>query len=243
MHAWEYLLLIASVLIGGGLVFTADHRRIQQLLPLLLSFSGAYLLGIAALHLMPGVFSQGDNRVGLWLLAGFFIQLLLEPLSQGVEHGHIHAHAGARPSFGIQIMLGLCLHAFFEGLPLASYTGLQDLHDHQHNDLLYGIVLHKLPAAFALAALLRGSGFSKAVIAAALLFFALVSPLAAALGEWLTLSALWQNRLTALVVGSFLHIATTILFEAEAKGRHQISGSKLIAVLLGGALAVAGSLI
>ncbi len=243
MHAWEYLLLFASVLVGGGLVFTANHRRVQRLLPLILSFSGAYLLGIAALHLMPGVFGQGDSTVGYWLLGGFFIQLFLEPLSQGVEHGHIHAHAGARPAFGLQIMLGLCIHAFFEGLPLPAYVGLADEHIHQHNDLLFGIVLHKLPAAFALAALLRGSGFRTRTVVAAVLFFAAVSPLAAALSGWLTLSTLWQNRLLALVIGSFLHIATTILFEAEARGNHHISTSKLIAVLLGGALAVAGSLV
>ena len=91
----EYIFLFATVFLGGGLAFYLYRRLPAWALPLVLAFSGAYLLGITAIHLMPGVFHELEARAGLWLLAGFFIQLLLEVLSQGVEHGHIHAHQRA----------------------------------------------------------------------------------------------------------------------------------------------------
>ena len=83
----------------------------------------------------------------MWVLVGFFIQLLLEQLSGGVEHGHIHAPHNATGKFAISVMLGLCVHAFLEGIPLTHFTeyagSAHAHHGHEHNHLLYGIILHK----------------------------------------------------------------------------------------------------
>lgn len=212
-------------------------------LPLILSFSGAYLLSLAALHLLPGVFHENGREAGWWLLLGFLIQLLLESMSQGIEHGHIHAERNASPWFAWQIMLGLCLHAFLEGLPLGSYEAFSELHAHDvpgptgSNPLLYGIILHKAPAAFALTALLRRSDFRSPAIWVCLAIFAACSPLAAAISSFAELDARWIQRLMALVIGSFLHIATTILFEADSRHHHGIGWRKLFVILLGGGLA------
>ncbi len=87
-------------------------------LKLLIAFSGAYLLSITALHLLPEVFI-GDDRgayFGSFVLIGFFIQVMLEYLSEGIEHGHAHTHRSAGLPVGL--MIGLCLHAFLEGMPL-----------------------------------------------------------------------------------------------------------------------------
>jgi zinc transporter ZupT len=242
----EYILLFVSVLLGGGLGLWIQRDGSFRALPLILSFSGAYLLSLAALHLLPGVFHDHGREAGWWLLAGFMIQLLLESLSQGVEHGHIHAQQHARPWLAWQIMIGLSLHAFLEGLPLGSYAAFSELHAHDHsgtgtavvgNPLLYGIVLHKAPAAFALTALLRRSGFRSTTVWVCLGIFAACSPLAAALSSWAQLDARWIQRLMALVIGSFLPIATTILFEADNRHHHGIDWRKLIAIVLGGGLA------
>lgn len=232
----DYLLLFGSVLSGGLAAYWLERRLSPQWLPLLLSFSGAYLLGISMLHLLPGIFHKGGGQAGMWLLGGFLIQLLLEPLSRGVEHGHIHAHQGAPAGFALQIMLGLCLHAFLEGTPLGAYDEffLHNYGEHaEHNHLLYGIVLHKLPAAFALVALLRRSQFSDRFTLICLLVFASMSPLGSLLGSQFVQQADWLNNLMAVVVGSFLHIATTILFEADSKAQHAVSWHKLAIILLG----------
>ena len=165
LDTWEYLILFLSVLFGGGLAFYFKKNN-KEVLQMTLSFSGAYILGISVLHLMPVAFSTGEHSTGLYLLGGFFVQLLLERLSQGVEHGHIHAPHTGKTAFAIQIMIGLCIHAFFEGLPLGGYDDLHAAHHHDHGEhhLLFGIVLHKAPAAFALVLLFLVSGIQKNII-------------------------------------------------------------------------------
>lgn len=241
MEIWQYLLLLLIVLLGGGigLYLNADHWR--KFVPFLLSFSGAYLLGVVALDLIPETFSLGSiDGLGIFLLLGFMIQLLLENLSQGVEHGHIHAKESASTGYGLQVMIGLSLHAFLEGLPLSS--GEFNLaHDHYHGgsqELFWGILMHKLPAAFALALLLRQSGFSNVFNLACLGVFALMSPLGSVAGELLVFSDLWQHRILAIVIGSLLHISTTILFEADSQKHHHISKRKLLTIALGITIAI-----
>jgi len=231
MTIWEYVLLFSSVLLGGGI---ALYIRQQQplVLRLLLSFSGAYILSIAALHLLPGIFAGDHSLMGLWLLLGFFIQIILEQLSRGVEHGHIHAHAHAKAGYGIQILIGLCLHSFIEGMPLSGYPHMHE-HGGEINHLLYGIILHKAPAAFALGILLSQSDYSRAFVMISLVIFSLMSPLGAFLGEQFIVNPVALQRIMAIVVGSFLHISTTILFEAEGDRQHQISWKKLLAMITG----------
>ncbi len=210
-------------------------RDWENYLPYLLSFSGAYLLGIAAMELMPTVFNDPHSHTGVWVLGGFMVQLLLESLSQGVEHGHVHAHRHAGRGYAFTILLGLGVHALLEGLPLGAVTDVVG-HAHAHTDgnhLLWGIVLHKIPAAFALALLLRSSDFSGAFIWACLLFFAILSPLGSVIGELVSIDAEWTRRTLALVVGGFLHISTTIIFEADAGRHHGISPIKFGVVLAG----------
>lgn len=240
MALWQYLLLFGSVLVGGGLAQALRGRedRFQRdFLPLLLSFSGAYLLGIAAMELMPTVFNDPGLHTGVWLLAGFFIQLLLEGLSQGVEHGHVHAHQRVGYRYGLTVMVGLGLHALLEGLPLGTTaTAVELVAGHAHMDgdhLLIGIVLHKIPAAFALGLLLRYSGYSRVFTWGCLLVFASLSPLGAMLGEVISIDPVWRNRVLALVIGSFLHISTTILFEADGGREHGISPKKLMVIVVG----------
>lgn len=237
MAIWEYLALLTAVLFSGGaaLLIKTESKNVVQFL---LSFSGAYILGITVLHLMPSVFSGEFEMAGFWLLGGFFIQLLLEQLSKGVEHGHIHAHPGAKPGFAISIMLGLCLHAFIEGLPLSNYAEFHDaLHSHgeesEDHHLLFGIILHKIPAAFALMILFVKSGYSRTIALICLFLFASMSPLSALITAGMKMNLTFLANLVALVVGSFLHISTTILFEADDKRQHTVSWRKLLVIVAG----------
>ena len=237
MALWQYFLLFSTALLGGTLAMLGGEWTRRQL-PTLLSFSGAYLLAIAALELIPDVFGAPSTATpGLFLLLGFFIQLLLEGLSQGVEHGHVHVHRQARTGYAIQVMIGLGLHALLEGLPLGA-GGAAGAVDHvQHHlsedHLLFGIALHKLPAAFALGLLLRSSGYSRLFVWACLTVFGLLSPIGAVLGEVASIDPVWRTRILALVVGSFLHISTTILFEADGSHGHGISARKFVIIFSG----------
>lgn len=235
----EYILLFFSVVLGGGIAFYLRKNN-KEILSLVLSFSGAYILGVTVLHLMPGTFHNASSQQGLFVLLGFSIQLFLEQFSGGVEHGHMHAHKGADAGFAVSIMIGLCVHAFMEGMPLGTY---EDFHAHTHgheaghNHLLLGIILHKAPAAFALVLLLLMSGFSKKIVWLCLLLFAIMSPLGGLIGEYAQFDFEMQQIVVAIVVGSFLHISTTIIFEADG-GSHKILGKKLFAIIGGMGMAL-----
>ena len=90
--------------------------------------------------------------------------------------------------------------------------------------------------------LLLISDCKKSFIIFGLFLFAAMSPLGAAVGEYLKTSGILtvqrQNYIVAFVVGSFLHIATTILFEMDNTAHHKIPFRKLIAISVGIGMAI-----
>ncbi|MFZ4544040.1 MAG: ZIP family metal transporter [Saprospiraceae bacterium] len=235
MATYQYFLLIFSIA-GGGLMAFYFRNQIRQYLQIILSFSGAYIVGITALHLIPETFEGNTgNGLGLWLLLGFFGQLLLDQLSTGVEHGHIHAAHNANTSFAVKIMIGLCIHSFIEGMPLNASVATET-NDPQHQHLFWGIILHEVPASFALSSLLLISGFSRKIVLMCMSVYASMSSLGALTIQFLQPDVFISKILMAVVIGSFLHISTTILFEADSA--HHISLRKLIAIMLGLSIAI-----
>lgn len=213
-------------------------------LKLLIAFSGAYLLSITALHLLPEVFT-GDDRgayFGSFILVGFFIQVMLEYLSGGIEHGHAHTHRSAGLPVGL--MIGLCLHAFLEGMPLGGGDAGHSHHGHSHSHglepLLLGIVLHKYPVAMVFLAMLLNSGLAKAKAFGLLAVFAAMAPLGTLLSG-VEMVGQYNRESLAIVIGIFLHVSTTILFESSEG--HRFNAYKMIAIAAGLALSAAGVLL
>ena len=242
MSIIEYILLFGSA-IFGALASSFILKKRKDILLVLLSFSGSYLLGVTVLHLIPSLYAEPIQGTGLFMLGGFFIQLLLEQLSRGVEHGHLHFHQGeGKVAMVVSVLAGLGLHAFMEGLPLDYYDEFHlsnHGHDHNgHNHFLWAIILHKIPAAFALMSLLKLANFSNRTIWIALVIFASMSPLGALLGSALELTDELRTWILALISGSLLHISTTILFETDKSKEHKISLRKFLIILLGMLLAI-----
>lgn len=213
-------------------------------LKLLIAFSGAYLLSITALHLLPEVFT-GDDRgayFGSFVLVGFFIQVMLEYLSGGIEHGHAHTHRSAGLPVGL--MIGLCLHAFLEGMPLGGGDAGHSHHGHSHSHglepLLLGIVLHKYPVAMVFLAMLLNSGLAKAKAFGLLAVFAAMAPLGTLLSG-VEMVGQYNRESLAIVIGIFLHVSTTILFESSEG--HRFNAYKMVAIAAGLALSAAGMLL
>lgn len=229
-------LLSMPVLVAGSAVFfvkLSDNR-----LKVVLAFSAAYLLALSFLHLLPEIFSNNDGKqAGLWILAGFFMQVVLEFFSSGIEHGHAHVHTHDH-KIPFALLGGLYLHSFIEGFPLSNIfvTGQEQ----NALPLLTGITLHNIPIAFAFAGLLLHMHVAKNKTLLCLLILALMAPTGAFVGYLLQDNFTTYGNLThvftALVVGIFLHIATTIIFETSEKN-HRYHISKLLAILLGAALA------
>ena len=233
-----YALLIFSVFAAALTVLWVKPSDPNKL-KLLIAFSGAYLLSITALHLLPEVFT-GDDRgayFGSFVLVGFFIQVMLEYLSGGIEHGHTHTHRSAGLPVGL--MIGLCLHAFLEGMPLGGGDA-GDSHTHGLEPLLLGIVLHKYPVAMVFLAMLLNSGLAKAKAFGLLAVFAAMAPLGTLLSG-VEMVGQYNRESLAIVIGIFLHVSTTILFESSEG--HRFNAYKMIAIAAGLALSAAGLLL
>ncbi|MCC7302367.1 MAG: ZIP family metal transporter [Bacteroidia bacterium] len=235
MGLWEYIILVAGVLLSGAFVLFVKVQ--PRILKLLLAFSGAFLFSVSIMHLLPEVYSEGEHQVGIFILAGFILQIIIEFFSEGIEHGHIHVHSKQEQRFPFTMMIALSVHSFLEGLPLAETFGGDD---HTHHSLFTGIILHNIPISIALCTLLLQSGTRRTTAILWLLMFALMTPAGALAGEWL--SACVQDMHSAvrypmaLVVGIFLHISTTILFESSENHRFNII--KLLIILAGAGIGI-----
>lgn len=191
-------------------------------LKLLLAFSGAFLLSLTVFQILPEVYAHYRPVLSILVLAGLFLQIVLEFFSKGAEHGHVHLHHPQK-IFPWALFLSLSLHAFTEGIPVE-----------QHQSLLWGIVVHKLPVTAILALFLSESGLSKTRVYFFLFFFALMTPLGTLASDRL-INPEYQLYFSALVIGIFLHISTTILFETTEG--HKFNLAKILVVLLGFVLA------
>ena len=225
----ELLLLFIIPVIGCLLTFSIS--RIQRYHKWLLTFSGAYLISIVFLHIMPELFHGHQHNIGIYILLGFFIQVLLDFLSKGIEHGHAHL-SPEKPMLGV--LIGLYLHAFIEAIPL----GMEEVtHIDTNHSFFTGILLHKLPIAIVLTSLLIGRNLNKKIILMHILAFSMIAPLGYLYGHYFASSSFMSmEALTAVVVGIFLHVGTTIIFESS--DTHSINMGKLVAILAGIALSV-----
>jgi zinc transporter ZupT len=246
----KLLVLFLTPLISGLLVYLVPKGKSTNY-KLLLVFAGAYLFGITVIHILPELYRQnlGVELIGLFVLAGFFLQQFLEYFTSGVEHGHIHPHdhehgdhqhhSHHHQSISALVLLAaLCLHAFLEGGMLAQPA---DGPVYDANAILLGIALHRAPAAFALMTVLAFQLKSRTKALPHLIGFSLAAPIGLLLSSYLAqnefISATLLIYLYALVCGNFLHISTTIVFESSPE--HRFHAKKLAVAVFGALVAVA----
>ncbi len=230
-------LFFPIVLAGFSIfLFTTSSRNLK----LITAFSGAFLLSISFVDILPEIYqSKQSNIIGLFILLGFFIQLILDFLTKGVEHGHVHHQHDPHEKHvvsPIPVMIGICIHSFLEGMPLAENFHLQTL----TNTLLTGIVIHNIPISIVLMSLLLHYGYSRRKSIILLMIFAFSSPLGVIIsyfvgGALLINTEMFFNVIMAMVVGIFLHISTTILFESDE--HHRFNLLKFITIMIGAGLA------
>ena len=101
----DYLLLLSSIVLGVVSVYVFRLHEPKHV-KLLNAFTGAYLLCLTVLHLLPELYvhegapQHAEIRIGIMILIGFFAQVALDAVSLGVEHGHSH-HVHGRMPVGI----------------------------------------------------------------------------------------------------------------------------------------------
>lgn len=224
--------LILAVVFGGLIVTLAQKWNQKKLIKIMLAFSGGFLLAIAFVHFLPELYASHEHSIGMYVLAGFLIQILLEYFSGGIEHGHIHVEKNMRMPW--MLFISLSIHSFIEGIPLSA----PEVHHHDHThlsgeSLLMGILFHQTPVAIALMTLLVNSKFSMIKSWIILMTFGIMTPLGLIFGYFTHdyLGYVNMDILLAVVVGMFLHISTTIIFESTEN--HRFNLAKLASILIG----------
>ena len=215
-----YLLPIVAVLLGFFLVLIFNPKE-KKNLKLLLAFSGAFLLGITIYEFLPDIFEASENskRISLFIVIGILLQICLEFFSKGAEHGHVHLNK-KNSTFPVSLFISLSIHSIFEGVPL-----------HKHDAVLYGVFIHKIPIAIILTTFLLNTALERYKIFVFIFLFAVMTPLGSLVVAQLNLSTQQINLISAITIGIFLHISTTILFESTEG--HKFNLVKLLIIVLG----------
>jgi zinc transporter ZupT len=241
------VILIIAALAGGMIIFLLPERKDPNF-GLSLIFAGAYLFSITIIHIIPEIYSHplGGMNVGIYMLLGYFIQQILEFFSSGIEHGHMHHKSKGHNHTDValvSVLLALLIHSFLEGGMLGNPTTLHA--NHKNYTLLAGIVLHKVPAAFALMSLVTCKTKNRAIISSVLLLFALASPMGLLISDHTLQNGLISEKsrliLSSIVAGSFLQISTTIVFESSPQ--HKFDYRRFGVALLGAITAIVSELI
>ncbi|MBT8263162.1 MAG: ZIP family metal transporter [Bacteroidia bacterium] len=218
----NYLLLFLAVAVGYGIAISMQKKQVKQM-SIFLAFSGAFLLSMTINELLPEVFKMPTRRIGVFIMAGILLQIILEFFSKGAEHGHVHLHIKNR-DFPWLLFISLSIHALLEGFPIS-----------ESNDILIGIIVHKIPVAIILSIFFIQAQYSRKVTLSFLFLFALMTPLGNLLSDEVSVLQEYHTEITAVVIGIFLHVSTTILYESSRD--HKFNMAKLLIIVLGFSIA------
>jgi zinc transporter ZupT len=227
----DYVVLISAVVIGAGIAYFFQNN--SKFSKKLLMFSAGLLLAITVLDMFPSLYIDGGLNAGIWIIIGVGIQLILEGLSKGIEHGHLHNYDHHTDSvIPISVMLGLFIHSFLEGTPLeVHHLHNHDVHDHHihSSNILWALSIHKVSETIVLSTFLFSLHIKRIYAFSILILFAVSAPVGAFLGSFLDPDI--YPKLLGIVAGIFLHISSVIIFESNEK--HSLNWQKLLLVFSG----------
>ncbi len=216
--------------IVGALAVVRQERRSLAFIETCLSFGAGFMLALVFIGVLPVVFApQGGSRAaaGLVVLLGY----VLVHVAQHVITPHFHFgvethHVG--PEAGYSALFGLTLHAFFDGVAIASgflvSWGLGVA-------FFLGVMLHKLPEGVTVSSIMLASGLGRARAVAAGVTLGVATILGVVVTEMV--APLVQYGL-ALAAGVTLYVAASNLVPEIQRGRRAVT----TLAFLGGAAAL-----
>jgi zinc transporter ZupT len=214
----NYLLPFLSVIIGYFFALWVKPKK-KKNIKLLLAFSGAFLLSLTVIQLLPEAYESENEKVGIFIIIGILFQIILEFFSHGAEHGHVHGHEEMQ-RLPWSLFISLCIHAFLEGFPVS-----------KHNHLAIGIAVHHLPIAITLTSFFMHSKLNATTIMIFIFVFACMTPLGTYCSDFYPIIKQYYAEITAVVIGVLFHISSTIIFESSEG--HRFNVAKISVILLG----------
>lgn len=212
--------IFATAVLGGGLVFRAQTKKVSQNYFSLGACLGAgVFLGAGLIHLLPdsiGIFSEIAPDVDYPLPAflagcGILLVLLVEQVVVSSD-----AEEAAKGTSAYALLLVLSLHSILAGVALGvESSAVGSL------AILLAIVSHKGSAAFALAVGMQRAGIQSNRAWKLLILFSLTTPFGVALGLAGDLALqkgsaqVFEMVFDALAAGTFLYIALSDILADE----------------------------
>jgi zinc transporter ZupT len=150
---------LANVL--GGLVVVARKHWNVVVLKYFIALGAGFMLAATFLRMLPESLHL-SSHAPLLILAGYFIVHFFEHTA--APHFHfgeeVHEDVMGNPAMGISALVGLSIHAFFDGVSIASgllvSVPLGML-------IFFAVLLHKVPEGFTVASIAIASGRGKRV--------------------------------------------------------------------------------
>jgi len=142
-------------LLGGYFVVRREWPR--KFLQYFLALGAGYMLAVALVEIIPESVKLGGHNAFTFVLAGFFLIHLFEHTI--APHFHFgeetHEEEFAKRNARRAVLLGLAIHAFFDGVAIAAgflvSTWLGAV-------IFIAVFLHKLPEGFTVASMVLASG-------------------------------------------------------------------------------------
>ena len=235
------LLTTAANLAGSGLAVLSAHPS-RALMANSIAFSGGFILAAALLEMVPEVIKGGHSSMPAMVGVGFLLVYFTEhlgnvhlhsippeaepPPDAGPHASHINPRVGGQVErsplesrHGLASFAAFNVHDFLDGVAI----GAALVADRAVGFLVFGaVLLHELPAGFAISSVIRSAGGSrKAALLAGLsigviTLIGLVIPfLVEEISDTLT------DALLALAAGTFIYLGASILIPAAETGGYR----------------------
>lgn len=224
-----FALAAAAGNLAGALAVVRGERRGLVFIETCLAFGAGFMVALVLAGVLPEVFaaSPGEPTPGLLVLLGY----VLVHIAQHVITPHFHfgeeTHAVPR-SAGYSAVVGLTLHAFFDGVAIA--TGF--LVSTRLGVLFFlAILLHKLPEGVTVGSVMLASGMGRRRAIEAGLALGVATVLGAVLTE--AVAPLARHGL-AVAAGVTLYVAASNLVPEVQASR----SARITTAFLGGTAAL-----
>ena len=144
--------------LGGAIIVHRDwHPRYLQYF---IALGSGFMLGTALLEMLPESLRLAGPSAPLLVLAGYFLVHFFEHTV--TTHFHFgqetHAEEFVRPHRVYPVILGLVIHAFFDGIAIASGFVVSNWLGWV---IFLAVILHKMPEGFTASSVMVASGRSR----------------------------------------------------------------------------------
>lgn len=210
------LLAGAGTVIGGAII-THWRPASRDFLKYIIALGAGFMLAVVFLEIIPD--AQGETPNALAFVLGGYVLMhlteqLISPHFHFGEETHVEVMVGTSAS--LAAVLGLAVHAFFDGASIGSAFALRP----ELGLLVFSaIILHKIPEGFTIASVMLAAGRKARVGFGAAALIGTITLIGSILAFEVSGIA---PAVLSVSAGVMVYVATTDLIP-EIKGEHDIS--------------------